>query len=86
MPYEELQDYLVTNLKIYIDKTTNKISYLALTDNTNVYAALKRSPSSGFINPVPQAYSTDDFEIERNGSIYRVTLKERMNADKVERV
>jgi len=38
MLYDELEDYLKENLKIYLAKN-NKISYLALTDIANIFAA-----------------------------------------------
>ena len=41
MFYDELQGYLTSNLKIYQNKE-GKISYLALTDNENVFNARQK--------------------------------------------
>ena len=42
MFYDELKSYLTTNLKIYLNEK-NRISYLALTDNENVFAAKSKT-------------------------------------------
>ena len=86
MPFEKLQDYLMDNLKIYINEETTKLSYLALADNAAIFAATKRGRSPlGKTVSAPVESTPLNFELERDGTFYRVTIEERKGLDKVEK-
>ena len=73
MFYDELQGYLTKNLKIYLNDK-NRISYLALTDNENVFAAKSKTRNRGKTLPknLRASTETDRFETEPVFSIQKM--------------